>query len=188
MSNLLNIVKLLSLLAVFASFTSAQEGESPGSLSLQDDAVKVTSPDGRYLVRFFAARSDGVEAGKLWGKIAVRDLRTGRERTLRSATGQRGAGVFEGFSLYEDSTAWSPDGLYLAYFEDSCIDEPGVESGVVCHLHEIRFLQLKEQPPCRDELALGRYDFGGWVRGRAHTLWEINAEGRKVKRNLCASG
>ncbi|HVG34846.1 MAG TPA: hypothetical protein VM911_17380 [Pyrinomonadaceae bacterium] len=187
MTNLSNIVKLLFLSANLASVAAAQ-GSAPGSLSLPNDAVVVTSPDGRYVARFSAARSEGKEDGKLWGSIAVRDLRTGLERILRSAAGQRGKGVFEGFSLYDDANAWSPDNLYLAYYQNSCIDEPAVEGGVVCHVHEIRFLQLKQKPLCVEEITLGRYGFGGWVRGRAHTPWEIDAEGRRVKRNLCASG
>jgi hypothetical protein len=187
MSKLLNIIRLLSLSAAFISGALPQ-GTQPGSAPLHDDAVKLASPDGRYVVRFSAARSDGKEAGKLWGTITVLDLHTGQERTARVAAGKRGAGVFEGFSLYEGHGAWSPDGLYIAYYQDSCIDEPGVEGGVVCHLHEIRFLRMRRQPLCRDDLTLDRYGFGGWVRGRAHTVWEINAEGRRVKRTLCARG
>lgn len=187
MSKLLNIIKLLSLTAALITCAVAQ-GTQSVSAPLKDNAVNLTSPDHRYVVRLSDARSDGKEAGKLWGTITVRDLHTGHERTARLAAGKRGAGVFEGFSLYEGSGAWSPDGLYIAYYQDSCIDEPGVEGGVVCHLHEIRFLRMTLQPLCRDDLTLDRYGFGGWVRGRAHTLWEINAEGRKVKRPLCVQG
>jgi hypothetical protein len=187
MASLLNILKSFFILAVLASVAAAQ-GLAPGSLSLRDDAVEVTSPDGRYAVRFSAARSEGKEPGKLWGTITVRELRTGLERIVRSAAGHRGTGVFEGFSLYDEANAWSPDNLYLAYYDDSCIDEPAVESGVVCHMHEIRFLHVKQKALCVEEITLGRYGFGGWVRGRAHTVWEINAEGRKGKRNLCAGG
>jgi hypothetical protein len=187
MASLLNILKSFSFLAVLTSIAAAQ-GLATNSLSLSEDAVEVTSPNGRYLVRFSAARSEGKASGKLWGTITVRDLRTGLERIVRSAAGQRGTGVFEGFSLYDQSNAWSPDNLYLAYYQDSCIGEPAVESGVVCHVHEIRFLQLKQKPLCLEEIMLGRYGFGGWVRGRAHALWEIMPEGQRVKRNLCASG
>ena len=92
--------------------------------------------------------------------------------------------MFEGFNVYDDSIAWSPDNLYLVYYQNSCIEEPAVESGVVCHLHEIRFLQLRQKPLCLEEITLGRYGFGGWVAGRAHTLWEVDAEGRRVKRDF----
>jgi WD40-like Beta Propeller Repeat len=187
MSKFLNIIRPLFLSTAFISGATAQYTQ-PVSAPLHDDAVNMASPDGRYLVRFSTARSDGKEAGKLWGTITVRDLHTRQERTARVAAGKRGAGVFEGFSLYEGSAAWSPDGLYVAYYQDACIDEPGVGGGVVCHLHEIRFLRMRRQTLCPDDLALDRYGFGGWVRGRAHTLWEIDAEGRRVKRTLCARG
>jgi hypothetical protein len=153
-----------------------------------DASVTMVSPNRRYAVRFADERSDGGGADKLWGTITVRDLSTGRERTARAVEGARSKGIFEAFSQYDDSKPWSPDGFYLAYWDDYCLDEAGVSAGVICHLHEIHLLSMKTDPICRKELVLDRYAFGGWVRGRHHTLMAIliNEDGRKTRRLPCA--
>jgi hypothetical protein len=150
------------------------------------NSVTLKSPNGRYAVRFSDKRSDN-SAGDLWGKVTIRDLRTGRELTGRVAAGQRGQGIFEGFSLAEQSNVWSPDGLYLAYWDNQCQDEPSVPGGAICHLHEIRFLSLQQPARCRDELVLGRYAFAGWVRDQPHTVLEslTNEDGQSVPRPPC---
>ncbi|PYS59736.1 MAG: hypothetical protein DMF74_20580 [Acidobacteria bacterium] len=158
------------------------------SFATPDSSITEVSPNGRYAVRFSSERSDDKGADKLWGTIIVRDLRTGRERTSRTANGDRGKGIFEAFDQYDDSRPWSPDGLYLAYWDDYCVAEPGVSGGVVCHLHEIHFLRMNARPLCREELVLDRYAFGGWARGSGHTILEIlmNEEGgRKARRFPC---
>lgn len=109
-----------------------------------DSAVTLNSPNHRYAVRFSDPRSDSDDAGRLWGKISVCDLKTGAERTARVASGQRKQGNFEGFSVYDERAAWSPDSLYLAFWVDSCQNEPAVSAGVVCHLHEVHFLSMRE--------------------------------------------
>ena len=151
------------------------------------NTVTTTSPNGRYSVRFSDKRSDNNDAGDLWGRLTVRDLKTGAERTARVAAGQRGKGVFEGFSPAEQSNAWSPDGLYLAFWDNQCNDEPAVPGGVICHLHEVRFLGMRRWSDCREELELGRYAFAGWVRDQPHTVLEIliNEDGQRVPRSPC---
>jgi hypothetical protein len=184
------MLKFLSLLSATSLALSLGIGlrtvhtgfsESPGKMIL------VKSPNHRYEVRFSDQRSDSTGVGTLWGKITVRDLKQGTERTARVAEGQRGNGVFQGFGLHESAQAWSPDGLYLAYWDDYCQDEGSVPGGVVCHLHEMHFLRMNAVPACREELTLSRYAFGGWARGQAHTILEIliNEAGQKVQRLPC---
>jgi hypothetical protein len=179
-------MNVITFLIVLISSASPQTTRS-NSFATSDSSVTEVSPNGRYGVRFSNAQSDDKGAGKLWGTIIVRDLKTGRERTARTANGERGKGVFESFSEYHDSTAWSPDGFCFAYWNDYCVDEPGVSGALVCHLHEIHFLRMRTDPPCQDELVLSRYAFGGWARGHAHTILEIliNEDGRKAKRLPC---
>jgi hypothetical protein len=150
--------------------------------------ILVKSPNRRYEVRFSDERSDSPAAGKLWRKIIVHDLIRGTERIARVAEGQRGNGVFEGFGLYETTQAWSPDGLYLAYWDNYCQDEGSVPGGVVCHLHEVHFLNMNALSACGEELVLSRYAFGGWARGQPHSVLEIliNEAGEKVQRLPCA--
>jgi hypothetical protein len=161
-------------------------GHVTWSAPAPNSGVTIKSPNGRYVVRFSEQRSDNV-AGDLWGKVTVRDLRTGRRLIGRVAEGQRGRGVFEGFSPSEQSNAWSPDGLYLAYWDNQCQDEPAVPGGAICHLHEIRFLSLQRPAACREGLVLGRYAFAGWVRDRPHTVLEnlVNEDGQSVSRQPC---
>ncbi len=158
-------------------------------LTQANDYVQLKSPNGRFLVRFSQARSDGDNVGKLWGKITIQDLTKGEERWVLSAEGSRGDDPFQAFSIYDDTEAWSPDGLYLAYWDDACINESAVEGGVVCHSHSIRFLAMDATQVCAKELILDRYGFGGWVKGRAHTLWEVvtkdDGSNGSVKRNPC---
>jgi hypothetical protein len=118
----------------------------------------------------------------------VRDLKTGKERIARVAEGQRGRGIWEGFTVYEPRDAWSPDGLYLVYWDDRCMDEGSVPGGIVCHLHELRFLSLEPDSACGEELVLGRYTFGGWAPGQSHMVLEtlVNEAGEKVQRLPCA--
>jgi hypothetical protein len=184
---MLNVIKVILVLTALILGASGQDRQ-PDSLSTRDDAITIASSNRRYAVRFSDGRSEGNQSGKLWGTITVRDLHTHKERTVRVAEGDRGEGIFEGFSIYEGPDAWSPDGLYLVYWDDYCMNEPAVPGGVVCHLHEIRFLSMKPSPLCREELVLSRYAFGGWYRGRAHTVLEIliNEVGQKVKRLPCA--
>lgn len=172
----MNIIKIMVMAALFFN-PSTEQNASPKI----DDAIEIRSPNRRFIVRFSEPRSD--EPVELWGMITVRDVRDGRERIARVAAGRRGEGTFEGFSPLDLPDAWSPDGLFLAYWDDFCADEPGVKSGVVCHLHEIRFLSMNSLPPDTEELSLGRYSFGGWAG--PHTVLEIliNEDGRKVKRN-----
>jgi len=150
--------------------------------------VTMVSPNGRYAVRFSSEQSNDKGTDKLWGAIIVRDLRTGRERTARIANGDRRKGIFESFGQYDDSLPWSPDGLYLAYWDDYCLDEPGAAARAVCHLHEIHFLRMSARPLCREELVLSRYAFGGWAHGHGHTILEIlinEEDGRKAKKLPC---
>jgi hypothetical protein len=186
------VAKLLSiscfLVLVALSSGARSRTRQPNRRTTSESSVTMVSPNRRYAVRFADERSDGRGAGKLWGTITVRDLSTGKERTARTAEGERSKGIFEGLSQYDDSDAWSPDGFYLAYRDDYCLDEAGVSAGVICHLHEIHILSMKADPTCRAELVLDRYAFGGWMRGRRHTLLEIliNKDGQKVKRLPCA--
>src|SRR4051812_43797657 len=71
--------------------------------SAQSRDLNIKSPNHRYAVRFSDPRSDAADAGRLWGRITVRDLQTGRETTTRVAAGQRGQRNFEGFSRYEQT-------------------------------------------------------------------------------------
>jgi hypothetical protein len=181
---MLKFFTLLSATAIALSLGVGQrtpQRETPGKM------ISVKSPNRRYEVRFSDQRSDSPIAGKLWGKITVHDLRQGTEQTARVAEGQRGNGIFEGFSLYETAQAWSPDGLYLAYWDNYCQDERSVPGGVVCHLHEVHFLNMNTVSACREELVLSRYAFGGWARGRSHSVLEIliNEAGQKVQRLPC---
>jgi hypothetical protein len=176
---------LLSAIAIALSLGVGQrttQRETPGKM------ISVKSPNSRYEVRFFDERSDSPAAGGLWGKITVHDLIRGTEQIARVAEGQRGNGIFEGFSLYETAQAWSPDGLYLAYWDNYCQDEGSVPGGVVCHLHEVHFLNMNSVSACREELVLSRYAFGGWARGQPHRVLEIliNEAGQKVQRLPCA--
>ena len=159
-------------------------GHSAGATP--NNSVTIKSPHGRYAVRFSDQRSDN-RAQDLWGTVTIRDLRTGRESNGRVAAGKRGQGIFEGFSLAEQANAWSPDGLYLVYWDNQCQDEPAVPGGVICHLHEIRFLNLRQPAGCRQELVLGRYAFAGWVRDQPHTILEslTNEDGQSVSRSPC---
>lgn len=172
----MNIIKIMLMAALFFSPNSEQNA-SPN----RDDSIEIRSPNSRFIIRFSEPRSD--VSGELWGMITVRDVRDGRERIARRAAGRRGEGNFEGFSPLDLPDTWSPDGLFLAYRDSFCADEPGVNGGVVCHLHEIHFLSMNLLPPDTQELALGRYAFGGWLW--PHTVLEIPAdgEGRQVKRN-----
>ncbi len=165
------------LLAAFLLISNSEQNAKPN----RDEAIEIPSPNRRFIVRFSEPRSD--EKGKLWGMITVRDLRAGRERIARRTAGARGEGNFEGFFPLDLPRAWSPDGLFLAYRDDFCADEPGVKGGVVCHIHEIRFLSMNPLPPDMEDLVLGRYSFAGWTGH--HTVLEIliNEDGRKVKRN-----
>jgi hypothetical protein len=185
MSKLLSM-NVIAFLVVLISSASPQTSRS-NSFATSDSSVTEVSPNGRYAVRFSNAQSDDKGAGKLWGTIIVRNLKTGRERTARTGNGDRSKGIFESFSEYDDSIAWSPDGLYLAYWDDYCLDEPDASGGVVCHIHEIHILSMKEDPLCQKEVVLSRYAFGGWARGHGHTILEIliNEDGRKAKRLPC---
>lgn len=183
MIKLFRVTSITFLAAVLILIISQQANSSQS----RGNSVTTKSPNGRFAVRFSDERSDPGSAGKLWGRVTVRDLQTGIERTVRVAQGQRGRGIFEGFSLQEQSGAWSPDGLYLAYWDDQCQDEPSVPGGAICHLHEIRFLSMQRTLGCREELVLGRYAFGGWARGQPHTILEIliNEDGQTVPRSPC---
>ena len=171
-----NILKTFFLVALIFGFSTGQNASTK-----PDDTLEIRSPNRRFIVRFSEPQSD--EPGELWGMITVRDVRAGRERIVRRAEGRRGEGNFESFSPLDPPDAWSPDGLFLAYWDDFCADEPAVKGGVVCHIHEIRFLSMNPLPPDTEELSLGRYSFGGW--SGHHTVLEIlvNEDGRKVKRN-----
>lgn len=183
MSRLLS-VNVIAFLVVLISSASPQLNQS-SSFATSDSFVTEISLNGRYAVRFSNTQSDDSGAGKLWRTILVKDLKTGSERTARTADGDRRKGIFEAFSPFEESYAWSPDGLYLAYWDDYCLDEVGASAGVICHLHEIHILSMKADPLCRAELVLSRYAFGGWARGRHHTILEIliNEDERKVKKS-----
>jgi hypothetical protein len=181
---MLKFFTLLSATAIALSPGVEQrttQRETPGKM------ISAKSPNSRYEVRFSDQRSDSPLADKLWGKIIVHDLTRGTEQTARAAEGQRGNGIFEGFSLYETAQAWSPDGLYLAYWDNYCQDEGSVPGGVVCHLHEVHFLNVQTMS-CPEELVLSRYAFGGWARGQKHTVLEIliNEAGQEVQRLPCA--
>jgi len=186
MSKLLSM-KLITFLVVLISSASPQTSRS-NSFATSDSSVTRVSPNRRYAVRFSRELSNDKGADRLWGTIIVRDLRTGRERTARTANGDRGKGIFESFGEFDDSRPWSPDGLYLAYWDYYCLDEPGAPGGVVCHLHEIHFLRMNARPLCREELVLSRYAFGGWAHGHGHTILEIlinEEDGRKAKKLPC---
>lgn len=183
--------KFLSVLIATSLALSVGIGQGtaqPGLSKSTSRMIRVKSPNRRFEVRFSDPRSDSTEAGKLWGKISVRDVKAGTERTARLAEGARGKGVFEGFGLHENAQAWSPDGLYLAYWDNYCQEEGSVPGGVVCHLHEVHFLNMNTTSAC-PELVLSRYAFGGWARGEAHNVLEIliNEAGQKVKRLPCAN-
>ena len=184
MIKLFRITRIIFLAAVLILNISQHANSSQS----RNNSVTTKSPNGRFAVRFSDERSDPGSAGKLWGRVIVRDLQTGIEKTVRVAQGQRGRGIFEGFSLYEQSGAWSPDGLYLAYWDDQCQDEPSLSGGAICHLHEIRFLSMQRTVGCRAELVLSRYAFGGWASGQPHTILEvlINEEGQTVPRSACS--
>jgi len=186
MSKLLPILNV-TLVAVALIFS---EGPQLAGTQSQKKQVTRLSPNRHYEVRFSEQRSASVDqAGKLWGTITVRDLKTESERIARVAEGQGGRSIFEGFSLYETREAWSPDGLYLVYWDNHCIEEGSVPEGIVCHLHELRFLSMEPDSACREELVLGRYTFGGWAPGQAHTVLEtlVNEAGQKVQRLPCAT-
>lgn len=183
-----NMCKLFGITRVaLAIFLILIISEHTDSSPQRRFSVTTKSPNGRYVVRFSDERSPGSGAGKLWGRITIRDLHAGTERTARVADGQRDQGIFEGFTLYEQANAWSPDGLYLAYWDDQCQEDSSVPGGAVCHLHEIRFLSIQRLPGCTNELVLSRYAFGGWARGRPHTILEIliNDDGQSVRRSPC---
>jgi hypothetical protein len=182
MIKLFRISSITFLAAVLILIISQATSSQP-----RNNSATTKSPNGRFAVRFLDERSGSGNAGKLWGRVTVRDLQSGIERTVRVAQGQRGRGIFEGFSLYEQSAAWSPDGLYLAYWDDQCQDEPAVPGGAICHLHEICFLSMQRTLGCREELVLSRYAFGGWARGQSHTILEIliNEDGQTVPRSPC---
>src|SRR5258708_22447877 len=114
-------------LAALAFAAIAHHSQAATPPRTQDTVL--ASSNRRYTVRFSGARSDGDGPGKLWGAISVRDRRTGRDTVVRVANGDRGKGNFEAFSLFEDSRAWSPDGLFFAYWDDSCTDKPAVPGG-----------------------------------------------------------
>jgi hypothetical protein len=101
MSKLLSM-NVITFLIVLISSASPQTTRS-NSFATSDSSVTEVSPNGRYAVRFSNAQSDDKGAGKLWGTIIVRDLKTGRERTARTANGDRGKGIVESFSEYHDS-------------------------------------------------------------------------------------
>jgi len=178
----------VTLIAVALIFSGSQR--SAGTIFQNQQVVRV-SPNRRYEVRFSEPRPAFInQRGKLWGTITVRDLRTQKERTARVAAGQAGRDIFEGFSVYETRDQWSPDGLYLVYWDNQCMEEGSVPGGIVCHLHEIHFLGMEPDSTCREELVLGRYTFGGWAPGQAHTVLEtlVNEAGQKVQRSPCARG
>ena len=183
------MLKFFTLLSATAIALSLGVGQGTTPRETPGKVIPVKSPNRRYEVRFSDQRSDSPIAGTLWGKITVHDLIQNTELTARVAEGQRGNGIFEGFSLYETAQAWSPDGLYLAYWDNYCQDEGSVPGGVVCHLHEVHFLNMKTVSACQEELMLSRYAFGGWVRGQAHSVLEIliNEAGQKVQRLPCAA-
>lgn len=187
MLKLLNIMNIASLGAAFI-FGGGQQTTQGQRVAPRNRAVTTVSPGRRYAVRFSDERSDGNAAGKLWGTMSILDLQAGDERTARVAEGLRGSGVFEGFSRFESSQAWSPDGMYMAYWDGQCQDEPSVPGGVVCHLHEVHFLKMTTDSSCRENLVLSRYAFSGWARGQAHTVLEvlINEDGQKAQRLPCA--
>ena len=187
MAKLLPLVNV-TLVAVALMFGGNPQ---PGGAAFQNRRAALLSPNRRYEVQFSDPRPAFInERGKLWGTITVRDLRTQTERPARVAAGQAGRGIFEGFSPYETREAWSPDGLYLVYWDDYCMEEGSVPGGIVCHLHEIRFLSMEPDPECREELVLDRYAFGGWAPAQGHTVFEtlVNEAGQKVQRRPCALG
>lgn len=179
---------LIPLWPIRALFTITLLSAGLHAQSTSDTSVNIKSPNGRYAVQFSDPRSDAAGPGRLWGKITVRDSRTGTERMARLANGSRDTAVFEGFSLYEQNPAWSPDGLYFAFWADYCRSEPAVPGGVVCHLHEVHFLSMK-QSDCRTGLVLGRYAFAGWAQKAPHTVLEIPeyADSRTNRRSPCAA-
>src|ERR1044072_2931958 len=81
------------------------------SSSQSQNSVTTKSPNGRFAVRFSDERSDSGGAGKLWGRVTVRDLRTGVERTVRVAEGQRSKGIFEASVFTSSPPAGAPTGF-----------------------------------------------------------------------------
>jgi hypothetical protein len=160
------------------------------SVSAADTSTRLIlpSPNGRFEALFETMGKRG-QPDQLWNALSARDVGTGETGTRRIAAGARAAGtIFEIFLPFgsddapDDTEAWSPDGNYLAYWDDFCIEEPNVPGGVVCHSHEIHFLRMLPVRAGDRELVLSRYEFGGWVRGQPHTVLQLDSEGHHKRR------